>query len=209
MNTKNDIIELLKAEAKKYQTDARYAHTLGVYTECRKLANVFGLEENDALELQKAALLHDITKDMSGKKQIELCLRYGITPPPKATAPMPTVHQDTGAFFTREALGKEIVTDVVFSAISSHTTGKADMSNIDKLLFIADYIEPTRKYKSCSDTREYLYRECAKINKNDKAALYRLLAKTVVDVIGYTVDYLISKRRIIDHRMILAWNSLL
>ena len=209
MEDKNGTIEMLKSEVKKYQCEQRYLHTLSVYGECKKLADIFSLTEEEKEKLLTAALLHDITKDMDGKPQIELCKKYGLIPPASEKEPMPTIHQDTGAFFARETFGEKIVDDTVFYAIASHTTGREGMTNIDKMLFLADYIEPRRKYKSCAETREYLYSECAKINKNDKAALFRLLSKTVVDVIAYTVDYLISKRRMIDHRMIIVWNSLI
>ena len=200
---------IIKEEIKKYESESRLAHTLSVFGECVKLADVYGLDDEKRGELCIAALLHDITKDLSGSKQIELCKKYGITPPKNPKEPMPTIHQDTGAYFAREIFGPEIVTDGVFGAISSHTTGRVDMTSIDKLLFVADYIEPTRKYNSCIAMREYLYKECGKINKNDKAALYRLLDKTVIDIIGYTVTFLTEKRRNIDCRMILAWNSLM
>ncbi|MBQ9510989.1 MAG: bis(5'-nucleosyl)-tetraphosphatase (symmetrical) YqeK [Clostridia bacterium] len=199
----------IKKEIGKYESESRLAHTCSVFEECKRLADMYGLDENDRDKLCTAALLHDITKDISGAKQIELCKKYGLRSPENAKEPMPTIHQDTGAYFAREIFGEEIVDDVVFGAMSAHTTGKEDMSNIDKLLFVADYIEPTRKYNSCIAMREYLYKECGKINKNDKAALYRLLNKAVIDIIGYTVTFLTEKRRNIDCRMILAWNSLL
>lgn len=204
-----ETLEYLKTEVKKYQTQPRFDHTLCVLAECEKLAGIFSLGEEETFDLCKAAVLHDVTKDMKGVKQAELCEKYGLPVPENVSAPMPTVHQDTGAYFARDTFGAEIVGDAVFSAVASHTTGKAGMSVTDKLLFIADYIEASRKYASCIQTREYLYAECGKINKNDKAALLRLLDKTVADVIGYTADYLITKRRNIDYRMILAWNDLI
>ena len=209
MKNNVEITEMLKSEVKKYQCEQRYLHTLSVYGECNKLADIFQISAEEREKLLCAALLHDITKDMDGKTQIELCNKYGIEPPKSEKDPMPTVHQDTGAFFAREKFGEEIVDDTVFYAIASHTTGREGMNNIDKMLFLAEYIEPRRKYKSCIETREYLYSECAKINKNDKAALFRLLTKTVTNVIASTVEYLISKRRMIDHRMIIVWNSLI
>lgn len=199
----------IKKEIAKYESDSRVAHTCSVFEECKRLSEMYGLDEESRDKLCTAALLHDITKDLNGAKQIELCKKYGLEAPKNAKEPMPTIHQDTGAHFAREVFGGEIVDNDVFSAISAHTTGKTDMSQTDKLLFVADYIEPTRKYNSCIAMREYLYKECGKINKNDKAALYRLLNKAVIDIIGYTVTFLIEKRRSIDYRMILAWNSLL
>lgn len=207
--TQKETIEYLKTEVKKYQSRQRFEHTLSVLSECEKLAGIFGLGDAERFDLCKAAVLHDLTKDMNGAKQASLCEKYGLPVPENVSAPMPTIHQDTGAYFARETFGNEIVDDAVFSAVASHTTGKAGMNITDKLLFVADYIEESRKYASCIQTREYLYAECGKINKNDKAALARLLDKTVADVIGYTADFLITKRRNIDCRTILAWNDLI
>ena len=76
MEDKNGTIEMLKSEVKKYQCEQRYLHTLSVYGECKKLADIFSLTEEEKEKLLTAALLHDITKDMDGKTQIELCKKY-------------------------------------------------------------------------------------------------------------------------------------
>ena len=98
------ILERLKKEVKEMQSDSRFTHTMGVYRECSRLALIFGLDEEASFDLKKAAILHDITKDMSGKKQIELCNKYGLKPPESAQDPMPTVHQDTA----RSTQGKRL-----------------------------------------------------------------------------------------------------
>ena len=82
------------------------------------------------------------------------------------------------------------------------------MSMTDKMLFVADFTEAGRKYRSCRDIREYLHSECEKINKNEKTALSRLLNDTVKRIIGFTVTYLVEKGKQIDPDMILAWNAM-
>lgn len=202
-------IEFLKKEIRKYENEQRVKHSLGVLDESIKLANYLGLNEDEKFKLEKAAILHDITKDFSGEKQIELCELYGITPPRKTKDPMPTIHQDTGGYFAREKFGCEIVDDDVFSAITCHTTGKVGMNLIDKVLFLADYIEPSRMYNSCIELRNKVYGELANININDKEAISYVITKGVIDDIQNTITFLTEKRRYIDHRMILAWNDLL
>ena len=135
-----DTYEYLKREIKKYENDNRVKHTLGVFEQALNLASIVGLNEEEKFQLGKAALLHDITKDFSGEKQIELCNKYGINPPKKMKDPMPTIHQDTGGYFAREKFGEGIVDNVVFSAITCHTTGKVGMSAIDKILFIPAFL---------------------------------------------------------------------
>ena len=191
-----------------YEDEQRLRHTFGVYDECVWMAQTFGLPEEEAVTLCTAALLHDITKSKTDEEQLALCEKYGIPLPQDRSSVLPTLHQTTGASFARELFGEEIVTDKVMSAISCHTTGKAGMSALDKMLFTADFTEPGRKYRSCAEMREYVHGECEKINKNDKAALYRLLDDTTKRIIGFTVTYLIEKGRKIDAEMISAWNDL-
>ncbi|MBE6665451.1 MAG: HD domain-containing protein [Ruminococcaceae bacterium] len=187
-----------------YEDARRLEHTMGVYRECVWFARKFGLSEEDSYTVCASALLHDITKNLSEDEALAICVRYGITPP-VASAVM---HQYTGAPFAKEVFGEETVTEAVCSAISCHTTGKPGMSITDKMLFVADFTEAGRKYRSCRDIREYLHGECEKINKNEKTALSRLLNDTVKRIIGFTVTYLMEKGKQIDPDMILAWNAM-
>lgn len=208
MMEKEPRIAEIKKKLPLYEDEQRIRHTLGVYDECIWMAQTFGLLEEDAVTLCIAALLHDITKSKTDEEQLALCEKYGIPLPEDRSSVLSTLHQTTGALFARETFGKEIATDKAMSAISCHTTGKAGMSALDKMLFTADFTEPGRKYRSCAEIREYLHGECEKINKNDKAALYRLLDDTTKRIIGFTVTYLIEKGRKIDAKMISAWNDL-
>ena len=188
-----------------YEDAHRLEHTEGVYTECLWLSQIFCLDEEDAYALSAAALLHDITKSLSDEEAIELCRRWNIDAPNDLSS---VLHQYTAAAFAEERFGTEVVNEKVRSAISCHTTGRAGMTLLDKLLFVADFTEPGRKYRSCAEMREYLHTECGKINKNDKAALTRLLDDITRKIIGFTVTYLIEKGRKIDAGMILAWNAM-
>ena len=187
-----------------YEDARRLEHTMGVYRECVWFAKKFSLSEEDSYTVCAAALLHDITKNLPEEKALAICERYGIKPP-SASAVM---HQYTGAPFAKEVFGEEIVTEAVSSAISCHTTGKPGMSMTDKMLFVSDFTEAGRKYRSCRDIREYLHGECEKINRNEKTALSCLLNDTVKRIIGFTVTYLIEKGKQIDPEMILAWNAM-
>ena len=188
-----------------YEDAHRMAHTLGVYEECAWLASVFALDGEDTYSLLAAALLHDMTKSLSKDDAQALCRKHSIRLPEGTPS---VVHQYTAAPLAREVFGAEIVNDKVVSAVSCHTTGKPQMSALDKMLFIADFTEPGRKYQSCVSMREYFHAKCEKINKNDKAALYRLLDDITKKIIGFTVTYLIEKGRRIDAGMILAWNAM-
>lgn len=197
-------LETIRAALPNYVDEKRLLHTMGVYDECMWMAEIFSLSAEDTYTVAAAALLHDITKHLPDADARAVCKRNGIMP-----SDIPTVmHQYTGAPFARELFGEEIVTDAVFSAMACHTTGKAGMTLTDQMLFVADFTEAGRKYRSCQEMREYLHRECEKINKNEKTALSRLLSDTAKRIIGFTVTYLVEKGRKIDADMILAWNAM-
>ena len=198
-------IEYIKSVLPQYEDEKRLSHTMGVYRECEWFAKLFGLSDDDHFSVCAAGLLHDITKRMTDEEALRYCHKRGIYPPED----VPSVfHQYTGAPFAKEVFGEEIVNEKIYSAIRCHTTGKADMSVIDKMLFVADFTEAGRKYRSCAETREYLHKESEKINKNDESARNRLLDDVTRHIIGFTMTYLIEKGRKMDAEMALAWNSL-
>ena len=197
-------LSVIREELPLYEDPKRLEHTLGVYRECVWFAKRFGLSEEDTYTVCAAALLHDIAKNLSEEEALAVCDRYGIEPPALSAV----MHQYTGPYFAREVFGSEIATEAVRSAIACHTTGKVGMTTTDKMLFVADFTEAGRKYRSCRDIREYLHSECEKINKNEKTALSRLLNDTVKRIVGFTVTYLIEKGKPIDADMILTWNDI-
>ncbi len=188
----------------EYEDEKRLTHTMGVYRECMWMAKLFGLSEEDRYRIGAAALLHDITKKMSDGEALVFCEERKIIPP----AISAVMHQYTGAPFAREIFGEELVDDEVMSAMLCHTTGKVGMNLLDKMLFVADFTEEGRKYRSCREMREYLHKECEKINKNEKTAMYRLLDDITKRIIGFTITYLTEKGKQIDPDMILAWNAM-
>jgi HD superfamily phosphohydrolase YqeK len=197
-------LEAIRAILPQYEEPRRLEHTMNVYRESLWFAKKFKLSEEDTYTVAASSLLHDITKNLPLADALAICEKYGITPPDALTV----IHQCTGAPFARELLGEQIVTDAVWSAISCHTTGKATMSDTDKILFISDFTEAGRKYRSCQDMREYLHQECEKINRNDKTALSHLLNDITKRIIDFTITYLTDKNKKIDVGMILAWNAM-
>jgi predicted HD superfamily hydrolase involved in NAD metabolism len=169
------------------------------------MSKIFGLSEEDSYTLCAAALLHDIAKTLPMEKALLLAEKQGKT----LNTDIPTViHQYTGAMLALEDFGSEFVNDEMLSAIECHTTGKVNMTPLDKMLFVADFTEAGRKYRSCMEFREYLHSGCEKINKNDKNARYGVLDDVTKRIVGYTITYLTEKGRKIAPPMIEAWNSM-
>lgn len=135
---------MLRCQALKLINEKRLVHSLAVESEAEKLAIKW---DADVSKCRLAAIFHDITKhiDMSG--QALLCKKYNL----KVEA-YPLMHAKTAAAICRCEYN---MPEDICSAISYHTTARADMTLIDKILYLADYIEPNRE--NVENLRELAY----------------------------------------------------
>ena len=133
-----DFIKMQKKLA-KYLDEDRYAHTLGVMYTCASLAMVHGYDLKDA---QAAGLLHDSAKCIPNKKKLKMCEEHKIPVTEfEKTHPF-LLHAKLGAYVAEVKYG--IKDKEILSSITYHTTGRPDMSLLEKIVYIADYIEPAR-----------------------------------------------------------------
>lgn len=151
--------------------DARYEHTLSVAETARALGELYDLPEEDCDKLYVAGLLHDITKPLTLHMHIALCKKANMPLTKDDLASPPTLHAITGAIVAKRDF-PEIADDTVCHAIMRHTTGGCDMNLIDKLLYLADYIEPKRQNPVCIAAREAFYAELA-VTDDKIATLHR------------------------------------
>lgn len=158
----------------------RVSHTLMVADYARNLAQIHGIDPEKAY---LAALLHDCTKCRSEQWQIDYAKAQGVELTEDDLACPQILHQITAPIFAEETFG--IDDEEILSAISCHTTGKADMSLLDRLIFFADGCEPSRDYPGVEELR--------KIAEQDlNLATLRLLERTI-DFIKYRNAYLHPK----------------
>ena len=129
----------------------RVAHVAGCESEAVRLAMHWGEDPELAAE---AGILHDITKSLPFERQLQLCEKYGIINDNSELDNPKLLHAKTGAAMARELFG---VSDTVYEAIRWHTTGKPDMSLFEKILYLADYIEPTRDFDGIDAPRELAF----------------------------------------------------
>jgi len=150
-----DDLEALRETVKSFMGKKRYAHTLGVEGEAVKLAGIYGCGEDFVRQIGQAAILHDITKEFDKKTQLGICGKYGFRLTPDDKRAEKPVHAKTGAYVAKFEFGSG---DLVFGAIHSHTLGCPRTAPLaDKLIYLADYIEPNREYSDCLEVREYFY----------------------------------------------------
>ena len=131
----------------------RVAHVLGCCQTAVELAKLYGVDETDAA---RAALLHDITKALDGPLQLTLCRSYGTILDGFSQKNPKTLHALTGSLVAERIFGEN---EAVVSAIRCHTTGKADMNTLEKIIYVADYMEPNRDFPGVENLRELAYRD--------------------------------------------------
>ena len=117
----------------------RYIHTLGVAMTAANLAAVHGCDSNQAYT---AGLLHDCAKYLTGKEQITACQSANISLTKVELENTALIHGKLGAYIARTRYG--IRDKEILSAITWHTTGKPKMSLLEKIIYLADYMEPGR-----------------------------------------------------------------
>ena len=200
-----NLIERIRTHLSGYIGEKRQNHTFFVEKEVIALAEsldmVYNINDSQKNDLRAAALVHDITKEMPLEKQLELCKNYQIDPGNYPSCAV--LHGRTAAFLARDRFG---IDDLVFSAVYNHTTGKEDMSVFDKILFLADYIEPSRTHESCKKVRAYYYGELA---VRGKTAAGEILDEACLLCLDDTLSYLLAKGNIIDLETVKARNALL
>ena len=141
----------LREKVLEHLDEHRVAHVAGCESEAVRLAMHWGEDPELAAE---AGILHDITKSLSYDEQLQLCEKYGIINDNSELEAPKLLHAKTGAAMARELFG---VSDTVYEAIRWHTTGKPDMSLFEKILYLADYIEPTRDFEGIDELRELAF----------------------------------------------------
>ena len=169
----------IKKKLKKELDKERYNHTKGVmYT-----AGCLAMAHNESVErAMLAGLLHDCAKCLSTEDKIKKCQKYGFEISDIEYANPGLLHAKAGVVIAREKY--DVEDEEVLHSIKVHTTGEPDMSKLDKIVFIADYIEPNR---NLANRLDYI-REIA----------FKDLNTCVAEITYDTLEFLKSKKGTID-----------
>ena len=150
---------------------SRVNHVLGCRDTAVELAKRWGANVTDAA---RAGILHDITKAIDGPLQLTLCREYGTMLDDFSIRYPKTLHALTGSLVAERIFGEN---EAVVSAIRHHTTGKANMSLLEKIIYVADYMEPCRDFPGVEKLRELAFTDI-------DAALKLGLEMTLVHLAG-------------------------
>ncbi|MDE7365457.1 MAG: bis(5'-nucleosyl)-tetraphosphatase (symmetrical) YqeK [Ruminococcus sp.] len=145
-------------EKKKYLKEnlsqKRYQHSLNVASECRKLAEKYGEDPDKAYF---AGLLHDVCKELSGEKQKALVLASGFAVCREELETRSLWHAIAGAYFVKNVFGVEDI-DII-NSIRFHTVGRAGMTRLEEIVYLADLISADRTYKDVDKMRKFVYND--------------------------------------------------
>lgn len=129
----------------------RVRHVLGCRDTAVELAKRWGADETDAA---RAGMLHDITKALDGPLQLTVCQEYGKILDAFSRKYPKTLHALTGSLVAERIFGEN---PQVVAAIRNHTTGRADMSLLETIIYVADYMEPNRDFPGVEELRRLAY----------------------------------------------------
>lgn len=171
--------ELIQEKLKKALDEPRYEHTIGVMYTAACMAMAHGADIPQAM---LAGLLHDCAKCMTHEERLLLCEKYEVEVTPSELENKALLHAKAGAILAKIEYD---ITDIdILHAIKVHTTGEAEMNTLDKIIYIADYIEPARdKAPNLELVRSLAYKD-----------LDACMAQILYD----TLNYLNSRGGLID-----------
>ena len=187
-------ISALRESVKRYMSEKRYIHTLGV-EEAAMFIGGYCMRDKIP-ELRCAALLHDISKELSESEQLKLVMLSDKVTEDDLLTP-PAYH----AFTADKVISRdfpEYATQEILSAVFHHTTLGKEATDFDKIIFIADYVEASRTYDECIRVREMLY-EGLKASKNAEECIL-WLNKAVIRSLENTIASLSARGRAINPR---------
>ena len=197
------VLSSLREEISRFMGEKRYQHTLGVERMAERIASHFS-GAVDGISLGACALLHDITKELSEAEQRETVERLGLCLTESQKKSPAILHSFTAQYRIEREFPYFAKKEGVLSAIRAHTTGAKNMSLLDKILFVADYIEEGREYSKCIETREWFF---AEISAGVPAAL--VLDRCVLKILESTIGFLRARGFALCEDTLDARNALL
>jgi len=184
MDNRN-IAEVVKAS----MSSSRYKHTIGVAETAVELAALY---RADCSKAETAALLHDIAREAGDTELLKLCRERNIEVDEIEKDTVGLLHGKVAASIAHERFG--VSDEEVLNAIRFHTTGRRYMTLLDKIIFIADMVEPGRNFPGVEELRQLTIKD---------------LDRAVVAGIDSTIRFVIERGLVIHPNSIEARNTLL
>ena len=167
----------LREKISSTMSEKRFAHTAAVEKMAERIGRIYAPDKLDLL--RAAGLLHDITKEYSTEKQLQICREFGIITTKQDILTPKTFHAKTAAVMI-PVLYPDFADEEVLSAVRWHTTGRAGMTLLEKLVYLADYIDESRTFPDCVALRSLFWdADPQNMNEAERAAhLDRVLIRS-------------------------------
>ena len=199
-----NLLDNLRNSIRGLMSSRRFEHTLGVEKMACRLGELFCPDKLDILSA--AALLHDITKELTIAEQEQIYKVHGEDMSVEERLSVATVHARSASMVIPEEF-PQFASDEVISAVRWHTTGRENMSLVEKLIYLADFIDETRQYADCIALRNMFFD--AEPQKMSHSERLEHLDRVLIHSFDLTIRDLVEKKRIISLDTIRARNSLI
>ncbi len=179
----------IKKYLKENLNEKRYIHSIMVSETAEKLASVYG---EDPSKARLCGLVHDCAKNLRNSDLINLAELKGLEIDNVSLNSPQLLHGIAGAAIARETMGIE--DEDIYNSVRYHTTGRIDMSLLEKIIYISDYVEPSRSFPGVEALRELV-----SVN----------LDKALLKAFDITIEYVISKGELLHKDTVEARNYLI
>ncbi len=165
-------VDEIRDYAKSVMSEKRFRHTENVAREARSLAEHWNVDGDSAY---LAGLIHDIAKEIPYSDAIKMLEGFGYIPDDTERVNGALLHGPLAAYIARDEFG--IGNEEILNAVRFHTTGRSDMSMLEKIIYVADFIEEGRTYPEADVIRKIAYEDI------DKAVLCQadMVIKFIID----------------------------
>ena len=204
MSFSNERIDALRERVRAGISEWRFTHTAEVEKMAVRLGEIYVPEKIPML--RAAALLHDITKEKSTEEQLDILEAHGVKITEFDRMSPKTLHARTAELVIIDEF-PEFADAELLSAVRRHTTGAAEMTVTDAVIYLADYIDMSRKFEDCVYLREYFWGK--EPEKMDLAAREEHLWQTLVISFDMTLKALIEDGAPISVETVSARNAIL
>ena len=186
----DEMLNSLREGLKSKMSGFRLAHTLGVEEMAARMARIYCPEKENLL--RGAALLHDLTKELSPAAQKQIFEAHGLSMSEDVEKSPPTQHAITAALEIPLRY-PEFADPELIGAVRNHTTGKADMTLSEKIIYLSDYIDFTRTYSDCKALRDMFWG--ANPTEMDKESREEHLDRVIMRSFELTIADLVENSR--------------
>ncbi len=204
MSFSEEQIASLRQRVQEGMSDFRFVHTAEVEKMAVRLGKLYAPEKLSSL--RAAALLHDITKEKTPSEHKEILERHGVKLSELDMLSPKTLHARTAELVIKDDY-KDYATEEVLCAVRRHTTGSEDMTLFDELIYLADYIDMSRKFSDCIKLREYFFGFDLESATEEEKFIH--LHKTLLMSFDMTLCSLAQEGSVISVETVKARNELL